>query len=87
MLGVESSQSRSHITIIIQNFTLVSLTFIVMPHPVGLLLGAMVPSLFMHLTSHHYVYIPAKRIFHLNIYLRLSTCQGMQFVILNYHST
>ena len=40
----------------------------------------------MHL-SHHYVYIPTGRIFRLGIYLRSSTCRGMQFVILDRRST
>ena len=41
ILGAESSQSRSHVTIIIQNFTLVSLTFTTMPHRVWLPFGAL----------------------------------------------
>ena len=42
---MESFQSGSHVTTIFQNFTLVSLTSTVTPHPVKLPLGAAVPSL------------------------------------------
>ena len=31
-----------------------------------------------HSTSHHYVCVPARKIFRLGIYLRSSTCRGMQ---------
>ena len=43
--GAESSQSGSHMTTIIQNFTLVSLTSIIMPHSVWLLFRASGPLL------------------------------------------
>ena len=76
-LGMESFQSGSHVTTIIQNFTLVSLTSTVMPYSVKLPLGAAVPSLLTYLISHCYVYVPAEKIFRLGIYLKLSTCQGM----------
>ena len=95
--GAESSQSGSHITIIIQNFTLISSIFTVTPQPVGLPLGAVISSLsiyltlyilnflcthlFTHSTSHYYICIPA-----VGINLRLSTCWGMQFVIFDYCS-
>ena len=46
----ESSQSGGHVTTIIQNFTLVSLTSSVTPYPVRLPLGAIVPFLPMHLS-------------------------------------
>ena len=42
---VGKSRSRSHVTTIIQDFTLVSLTSSVMPYPAGLPLGAALPSL------------------------------------------
>ena len=45
---VESSQSGSHVTTIIQNFTLVSLTFSMILHPIGLPFEAVVPSLSTH---------------------------------------
>ena len=92
-LRVESFQSESHIITIIQNLTLVSLLSTMTPHPVGFPLGAAVPSLFTHSTfyvlvslrtrlpthlSHRYACIPAKKIFSLDIYLRLSTYRGMQ---------
>ena len=44
----EKSRSGSHVTTIIQDFTLVSLTSSVMPHLAGLPLEATVPSLFTH---------------------------------------
>ena len=103
MFGAESSHNGSYITTIIQNFTLVTLTSTVMLHPVGLPLGAAVSSFpmyltpyalnslctcfFTHLTSHHYVCVLAGKIFHLDIYLRLSTYQSMQFIIFNLCST
>ena len=43
-------QSKSHITTIIQNFILVSLTFTMTPHPVGLPFEAVILSLPMYLT-------------------------------------
>ena len=94
--GIKSSQSRSHMTTIIQNLILISLTSSMTSHPVGLLLGAAVPSLPMHSTlyvlislytclpmqsSHHYVYVLAGTTSCLGIYLRLSTCRSIQFVI------
>ena len=81
-------RSGSYVTTIIQNFTLVSLTSSVMPHPAGLSLGAAVPSLLMYLSpyalvslrtrlpthsSYRYVRVPAGKTFRLSIYLRLST--------------
>ena len=50
--GAESSRSRSHVTTIIQNFTLVSLTSTAIPHPAGLPFGAMVFSHPTHLTTY-----------------------------------
>ena len=44
-LGAEGSQSGSHVTTIIQNFTLVSLTSTITPHRVWLLFGASGPFL------------------------------------------
>ena len=41
----------------------------------------------MHSTSYHYIYVPARKIFRLGIYLRSFICWGMQFVILDYRST
>ena len=49
---VESFRSGSHMTIIIQNFTLVSLNSTMTPHPVELLLGVTVSSLSTHLTAY-----------------------------------
>ena len=48
----ESSWSRSHVTTIIQNFTLVNLTSTAMPHPAGLLFKTMVLSHLTHLTTY-----------------------------------
>ena len=50
--GVESSQSKSYVTTIIQDFILVTLTFTVMPHPVGLPLRATVLSHPMYLSTY-----------------------------------
>ena len=43
ILRAESSQNRSHVTIIIQNFTLISLTSTITLHRVWLLFGALNP--------------------------------------------
>ena len=48
----ESSQSRIHVTTIIQDFILVILTFTITPHPVGLLFRAAIPSHSMHSTTY-----------------------------------
>ena len=50
--GAESSKSESHVIIIIQNFTLISLSSTATLHPVGLPFGTMVPSHLMHLTTY-----------------------------------
>ena len=101
-LGAKSSQSKSHITTIIQNFTLVSLTSTVTLHLVGLLLRAMVPSLPMYSSSyifdslrthfpahlsHRYINVSTGRIFCLGIFVRSSTCSSIQFAILDCWST
>ena len=49
----EKSQSGNHVTTIIQDFTLVSLTSSVTPDPAGLLLGAAVSSLSTHSSPTH----------------------------------
>ena len=101
-LGAESFWSGSYMTTIIQNFTLVSLISTMTPYPVEFLLGATISSLLTHSTFYvldslytclpmyssfqHYVFILVKKIFRLSIYLRSSTCQGMQFVIFNCRS-
>ena len=57
---VEKCQSGSHVTTIIQDFTLVSLISSVTPHPAELPLGAAVPSLLCtHLLMHlsHYALV------------------------------
>ena len=51
-LGTESSQSGSHVTIIIQNFTLVSLTSTTIPHLVGLSFRATILSHSTHSTTY-----------------------------------
>ena len=50
--GVKSSRSGSHVTTIIQNFTLVSLTSITMPHFIELPFGATILSHPMYLTTY-----------------------------------
>lgn len=52
ILGVESFQSRNHMTAIIQNFTLVSMTSTAMPHPTKLPFGAMVLLHLMYLSPY-----------------------------------
>ena len=100
--GTESSQSRSHMTIIIQNLILVSMISSMTPHLVELPLEVALPSLSTHSTpytfvflrthlpinsSYCYVCVPTGTTFRLGIYLRLSICQDMQFVILGCCST
>ena len=53
----ENSWSGSHMTTIIQNFTLVSLTSSVMSHSVRLPFRAAVPSLPMHLSPYTLVFL------------------------------
>ena len=91
-LGAESFQSRINLTTIIQNFTLVSLTFTMTPHPIGLPLGGLVfslstnsspytlDSLYTYLPiylSYRYICLLSKKTFRLSIYLRSSTCRDM----------
>lgn len=51
-VGAKSFQSKSQMTIIIQNFILVSLAFIIMPHPAGLLFRTIVFSRPTHLITY-----------------------------------
>ena len=58
ILRAESFQSKSHVIVIIWNFTLVSLTSITMLYSTGLPFEATVPSHFTHLTTYstlHYL--------------------------------
>ena len=77
----ESFKSGSHITIIIQTFTLVSFISTITPHPVKLLLETANLSHLMYSTLYALdslsFYIPAGKTFCLYIYLRLTTYQGM----------
>ena len=86
-------------TTIIQNFTLVSLTSTVTPHPVELPLGAAVLSLPTHSSPYALVSLRTRLLMmarkdgkegwrgRTSICLRSSTCRGMQFVILDRRST
>ena len=89
ILRAKSSQSGSHVTTIIQNFTLVSLTSTTTSHLVCLLFGVLGPlldlctrllplrtQLLLTLRTRASMY-KAERIFRLGI-CRLSTCQGMR---------
>ena len=81
IFGVGNSQSGIHMTTMIQNFTLVGLISTIMSYPVRLPLKAAVFSYPMHLIPYipnfSSFYLPARKIFRLGIYLRLSTCQSM----------
>ena len=85
--GVESSQSKNHMTTIIQNFTLVSLAFIAMSHPAWLLFRAVVPSYSMHSTIYstpHYLH--SRKVFPaVGTICALLTCQGMRLSFLKRH--
>ena len=111
---MESSQNGSHMTTIIQNFTLVSLISTVAPHPIELPLGAAVLSLPTHSSPYTLISLRTRLSTHLSLYalvslhtrllimarkdgeerwqgrisicLKLFTCRGMQFVILDCHS-
>ena len=52
ILEAETFQSESHVIAIIQNFTLVNLTFTATPHSTKLLFGAVVFFHLMHLTTY-----------------------------------
>ena len=67
-LRTESSQTKSHIIIIIQNFTLVSLTSTMTPHPVKLPLGAAVSSLPTHLTPYTPVFLHTRIFIIISVY-------------------
>ena len=88
-LRAKSSQSGSHVTTIIQNFTLVNLTSSIMPHRVWLLFGALGRFFDLHTwfpLLHTWLLLTlriqasmykAEKIFRLGIY-KSSTCQGMR---------
>ena len=94
----EKSQSGSHVTTIIMDFILISLTSSITPHPAGLPLGAAVPSLLRtrlltHLSPYTLVSLHTRLTVmslhqpeehSVGIYLRSSTYWG---VILNRCST
>ena len=70
------SWSRSHVTTIIQNFTLVSLNSSLTLHPVGLPLGAVIPSLPTHLSPYALVSLCTCLLIHSSPYalVSLRTC-------------
>ena len=79
----ESSRSRSHVTTIIQNFTLVSLASTATPHPAGLPFGAMASSHPTHSTTYSTPHCLRSR----KIFLAMGTicasptCRGMRIII------
>ena len=78
-LEAESSQNRSHVTIIILNFILVSLTSTITPYSVGLLFRAMVLFHSTHSTTDALNFLPficLESISSCENYLCLSTCWG-----------
>ena len=88
-LGTESSQSGGHVTTIIQNFTLVSLTSSVMPHPIGLPLIATVPSPPRHSSSYAHIFLHTCLPTHLFPYalvLPLRLCTSRKNIPLRYPS-
>ena len=83
------SWSRSHVTTIIQNFILVSLTSFVAPHPAGLTLGAVVPSFPTHLFSYAFVSLYTHLLTHSSLYtlvLSLRPCTNRENIPLRYVS-
>ena len=83
------SQSGSHITTIIQNFSLVSLTSSVTTHPAGLPLGVAVPSLPTHLSPYSFVPLRIRLPIHLSPYalvLPLRLCTSWKNIPLRYRS-
>ena len=81
------SQSGSHMTIIIQNFTLVSLISITTPYPAGLPFRAMVLSYLIHLTTHSTPHcLRCWKIFlTIGTICGSPTCPGMRFIFLEHH--
>ena len=81
--GAESSRSESHVTTIIQNFTLVSLVSTTTPHLAGLPFGAMA---FSHSTDSTTYSTPhclcSRKVFPaLGTICALPTCRGMRIII------
>ena len=86
-----SGESRrgSHVTIIIQNFILVSLTFYVTPRQAGLPLGAAIPSLPTHSSPYTLVSLRTCLPMHLSPYafvLPLRPCTSRKNIPLRYLS-
>ena len=81
--------SGSHMTTIIQNFTLVSLTYSVTSHPAGLPLGAKVPSLPIHSSPYAFVSLRIRLPTHSSPYalvLPLRPCTSQKNIPLRYLS-
>ena len=90
----EKSWSGNHVTTIIQNFTLVSLTSSVTPHPAGLPFGATIPSLlrtrlFTHLSPYALISLCTRLPTHASPYtqvLLLHPCTSQKNILLRYLS-
>ena len=85
--GAESSRSGCQMTIIIQNFTLVSLASTITPYPAKLLFRAMVLSYPTHLTTHSTPHcLRSEKVFPtLETICTLPTCQRMRLLFFKPH--
>ena len=83
----ESFQSRSHVITIIQNFTLVSLAFIIIPYPVGLPFRAMVLSRLLHLITYLTPHcLRSRKVFPaVETICTLPICRGIRLSFLEHH--
>ena len=81
--GAESFRSGSHVTTIIQNFTLVSLASTAMSHLAELLFGAMAPSHLTHLTTYltPHCLCSQKVFLAVGTICALLTCRRMRIII------
>ena len=81
--GAESSQSGSHMTTNIHNFTLVNLASTAMPHPTGLLFRATVPSHPTHSTTYSTAHcLRSRKVFPaVGTICASPTCRGNEVII------
>ena len=85
--GAKSSRSGNHMTTIIQDFLLISLTSTTMPHPTGLSFRAMVPFHPTYLTTYMTPHcLRSWKVFPAMGTICVSpTCRGMGLSFLEYH--